>query len=111
LLGRSLPLIGLEIRVSAAKGTAPARLASFHVEVILPEIDERHQQGLLRAVKTCLIHNTLKTPRRLNSRFLSDREIRERQRKRVTTFSVCFAHAAMRKGLWSVGVDQRNTRR
>jgi len=61
LRARSLPLTDLEIRVSAAKGTDPARLASFHVEVTLPGIDERHQQGLLRAVKTCLIHNTLKT--------------------------------------------------
>jgi len=60
LRARSLPLTDLEIRVSAAKGTGPARLASFFVEVILPGIDERHQQGLLRAVKTCLIHNTLK---------------------------------------------------
>jgi putative redox protein len=59
LRARSLPLIGLEIRVTAAKGSDPARLASFYVEVILPGIDERHQQGLLRAVKTCLIHNTL----------------------------------------------------
>ena len=61
LRARSLSLIGLEIRVTAAKGADPARLASFQVEVTLPGIDERHQQGLLRAVKSCLIHNTLKT--------------------------------------------------
>lgn len=61
LRARSLPLFGLEIRVSAAKGADPPRLASFNVEVILPGIDERHRQGLLRAVRTCLIHNTLKT--------------------------------------------------
>src|SRR5689334_15115817 len=61
LRARSLPPIGLEIRVSAAKGADPPRLASFIVEVILPGIDERHRQGLLRAVKTCLIHNTLQT--------------------------------------------------
>jgi uncharacterized OsmC-like protein len=57
---RSLPLTGLEIHVSAEKGVQPARLTSFRVEISLPEIDERHQQGLLRAVKACLIHNTLK---------------------------------------------------
>ena len=51
----------LEIRVSAAKGTSPARLASFRIEVNVPGIDERHQQGLFRAVKACLIHNTLLT--------------------------------------------------
>jgi uncharacterized OsmC-like protein len=61
LHARNLPLTGLEIWVSASKATNPARLASFRVEVNLPGIEERHQQGLLRAVKACLIHNTLKT--------------------------------------------------
>jgi putative redox protein len=61
LRARSLPLTGLEIDVFAEKGTNPARLASFRVEVRLPELEERHKQGLLRAVKACLIHNTLKT--------------------------------------------------
>jgi uncharacterized OsmC-like protein len=56
---RSLSAEDMEIRVSAAKGTGPARLASFRIEVNVPGIDERHQQGLFRAVKTCLIHNTL----------------------------------------------------
>jgi len=58
---RSLSAADLEIRVSAAKGSSPARLASFRIEVNVPGIDERHQQGLFRAVKTCLIHNTLLT--------------------------------------------------
>jgi putative redox protein len=61
LRARSLPLTGLEIRVFAEKGTHPARLASFRIEVGLPEIEDRHRQGLLRAVKACLIHNTLTT--------------------------------------------------
>ena len=61
LRARSLPLTGLEIDVVAEKGTNPARLASFRVEVKLPELEERHKQGLERAVKACLIHNTLKT--------------------------------------------------
>jgi putative redox protein len=60
LQARKLPLTGLEIQVSASKDINPARLASFHVEVNIPGIEERHQQGLLRAVKTCIIHNTLK---------------------------------------------------
>jgi uncharacterized OsmC-like protein len=59
LRARSLPLTGLEIHVFAEKGTSPARLASFHVEVRLAELDERYQAGMLRAVKACLIHNTL----------------------------------------------------
>ena len=59
LHARWLDATDLEIRVSASKGTAPARLATFRVEVNVPGIDERHQEGLWRAVKTCLIHNTL----------------------------------------------------
>jgi uncharacterized OsmC-like protein len=61
LLTRSLSATDLGIRVSAAKGTNPARLAAFRIEVNVPGIDERHRQGILRAVKTCLIHNTLLT--------------------------------------------------
>ncbi len=59
LRARSLPLTGLQVHVSAEKGTQPARLASFRVEVDITGLEERHQQGLLRAVKACLIHNTL----------------------------------------------------
>jgi uncharacterized OsmC-like protein len=56
---RSLPVAGLEVRVSAEKALGPARLASFDIEVTVPEVEERHKEGVLRAVKSCLIHNTL----------------------------------------------------
>ena len=56
---RSLPTKGLEVRVTAEKATGPARLASFRVEVTVADLDPRHEAGMLRAVKTCLIHNTL----------------------------------------------------
>ena len=56
---RSLPDAGLEVRVSAEKAAAPARLDSFRIEVTAPPLDARHEEGLLRAVKACLIHNTL----------------------------------------------------
>jgi uncharacterized OsmC-like protein len=49
----------LTVRVSAEKATQPPRLASFTVEVEAPDVDPRHQDGLLRSVKACLIHNTL----------------------------------------------------
>jgi hypothetical protein len=49
----------LEVRVKAEKAQQPARLASFHIEVSTPSLDERHQAGVLRATKACLIHNTL----------------------------------------------------
>lgn len=56
---RGLSSAGLEVRVTAEKATAPARLAAFRVEVTVPDLDSRHEAGILRAVKACLIHNTL----------------------------------------------------
>jgi putative redox protein len=63
LNARHLPAGDLKVRVSAEKEVSPARLASFMIEVEAPGLKadqaERHHAGLLRAVKTCLIHNTL----------------------------------------------------
>lgn len=56
---RHLPAEDLLVRVSAEKAQQPARLASFHIEATAPDLDERHQAGMLHAVKACLIHNTL----------------------------------------------------
>jgi len=59
---RGLPEDGIEVRVDAEKASGPARLGSFAIKVSTPELEERHRQGLLRAVKSCLIHNTLLHP-------------------------------------------------
>ncbi len=56
---RNLPAEGLEVRVVAEKLTGPARLDGFKIEVKLPGLDAQHEAGVLRAVKHCLIHNTL----------------------------------------------------
>jgi len=56
---RHLAASDLSVRVTAEKTKSPARLASFLIEVTAPSLDERHQAGILRAVKSCLIHNTL----------------------------------------------------
>jgi len=56
---RSLAADGLSIHVRAEKLKQPARLGNFHVEVSMPGLDPRHEDGMLRAVKSCLIHNTL----------------------------------------------------
>jgi uncharacterized OsmC-like protein len=56
---RGLPAGGLEVKVSAEKAKQPARLGSFRIEVLAPELDARHEAGILRAVKACLVHNTL----------------------------------------------------
>jgi putative redox protein len=56
---RRLPAADLKVLVTAEKVLQPARLASFRIEVTAPGLDDRHQAGMLRAVKACLIHNTL----------------------------------------------------
>jgi uncharacterized OsmC-like protein len=56
---RSLPTEGLEVKVSAEKAAQPARLGKFRIELTVPELDAKHEDGVLRAVKACLIHNTL----------------------------------------------------
>jgi uncharacterized OsmC-like protein len=61
LRARSLSATGLHVYVAAEKGGQPARLTSFRIEVDLPGLEEKHRQGVLRAVKACLIHNTLTT--------------------------------------------------
>lgn len=59
---RGLSTDGLEVRVTAEKAAAPARLASFRIAVTVPDLDPRHEAGILRAVHACLIHNTLMHP-------------------------------------------------
>ncbi|HXP84482.1 MAG TPA: OsmC family protein [Bryobacteraceae bacterium] len=59
LKARSLHVEGLNVRVTANKATSPARLTQFRIEVTAPGLDSHHEAGILRAVKACLIHNTL----------------------------------------------------
>ena len=59
LKARSLHVEGLNVRVTANKATAPARLTQFRIEVNAPGLESHYEAGILRAVKTCLIHNTL----------------------------------------------------
>jgi putative redox protein len=62
LQARSLPTEGLAVRVVAEKATHPVRLGSFRIEVTAPGLEPRHHEGILRAVKLCLVHNTLLHP-------------------------------------------------
>ena len=59
LKARHLPAEDLQVRVSAEKAQQPARLDRFKIEVETHGLDQRHQDGILRAAKACLIHNTL----------------------------------------------------
>ena len=56
---RRVPAEDLKVRVTGQNAAQPARLALFEIEVTAIGLDERHQAGILRAVKACLIHNTL----------------------------------------------------
>ena len=56
---RKLSAAGLQVRVSAEKSAAPARISKFKIEVIIPDLAPDHEAGVQRAVKACLIHNTL----------------------------------------------------
>lgn len=59
LKARGLPADELIVRVTAEKALKPARLERFRIEIEIRELDARHQEGVLRAAKACLIHNTL----------------------------------------------------
>ena len=59
---RSLPVDGLEVRVTAEKARHPDRLDSFRITVQVSDLEPKRQEGLLRAVKLCLVHNTLLNP-------------------------------------------------
>jgi len=57
---RRLPVEGLGVQVVAGKAADPPRLANFRITVEAPAAsDDRHREGVLRAIKKCLIHNTL----------------------------------------------------
>lgn len=56
---RGLPAGGLQVRVTADKAQRPARLDPFQIEISVPELEDHHRDGVLRAAKACLIHNTL----------------------------------------------------
>jgi uncharacterized OsmC-like protein len=60
LKARNLANGGVEVTVTAEKLKCPARLGSFKIEVDCPvALTEEQQQGMVRSVHSCLIHNTL----------------------------------------------------
>ena len=62
LKSRKLPVEGLTVEVSAEKLKGPARLGDFRIEVTAPDLPAGHESMLLRAVRSCLIHNPLMNP-------------------------------------------------
>ena len=60
---RNLSTEDVNIRVTADKAMNPPRIGSIRIEVDSAFADdERHRDGLRRAVEKCLIHNTLLHP-------------------------------------------------
>jgi putative redox protein len=59
LEGRKLATGGLQVRVIAEKAAQPARIGAFRIELTVPDLDPADEAGIMRAVKACLIHNTL----------------------------------------------------
>jgi putative redox protein len=63
---RNLAETGVEVSVTAEKLLKPARLGNFHVNLLIPvELDPKHNEGLIRAVHLCLVHNTLLSPQEI----------------------------------------------
>jgi uncharacterized OsmC-like protein len=62
---RGLPADDVEVHVSAEKGARPVRLESLVIDVIAPGLNQRHRDGVLRAVDACLLKHTLQIPPRI----------------------------------------------
>jgi len=67
LRARNLPLEGLEVRISGAKGGRPLRLTEVSIAVETPALavtglDASRHVGLRRAVESCLLHQTFLNP-------------------------------------------------
>jgi len=60
LKARQLSSEGLTVKVEAGKAAQPARMDNFRIVIEVPGLDEpRHRDGVIRAARNCLIHNTM----------------------------------------------------
>ncbi len=60
LTARKLSTTGLTVKVEAGKAAQPARMDNFRLVIEVPGLeDPRHRDGVIRAAKNCLIHNTM----------------------------------------------------
>lgn len=65
LRARNLALDDVELRVTAEKGGHPARLVELGIEVHAPGLSTHQHEGLIKAVRACLLHRTLLNPPRV----------------------------------------------
>lgn len=57
---RGLSTAGLVVKVEAGKAAQPSRMDQFQILIEVPGLaDEKHREGVIRAAKNCLVHNTL----------------------------------------------------
>jgi uncharacterized OsmC-like protein len=57
---RQLSVEGLVVKVEAGKAAQPARMDNFRIFIDVPGLnDARHREGIVRAAKNCLVHNTM----------------------------------------------------
>lgn len=60
---RKLADSGVEVSVAADKLRQPARVGNFRIEVLCPvPLTPDQEQGMMRSVHQCLVHNTLLNP-------------------------------------------------
>lgn len=60
---RNLSQDGLEVSVTAEKLKQPGRVGNFRIKVQCPvELTPEQEEGLMRSVHHCTIHNTLLSP-------------------------------------------------
>jgi uncharacterized OsmC-like protein len=60
---RNLDVSGVEVTVNAEKLKQPARIGNFRIQVLCPTaLTEEQEQGMMRSVHHCLVHNTLLNP-------------------------------------------------
>jgi uncharacterized OsmC-like protein len=60
LKARQLKTTGLVVKVEAGKAAQPPRMDNFRIFIDIPGLDDlRHREGVIRAAKNCLIHNTM----------------------------------------------------
>jgi uncharacterized OsmC-like protein len=59
---RNLAQAGVEVSVTAEKLKQPARLGNFLIHIVCPVSLTEQNEGLMRSVPHCLVHNTLLTP-------------------------------------------------
>lgn len=59
LESRNLPASAVEMKINSEKSDSPGRLADITIDVDAPGLAPRTREGLLRAVQTCLLSQTL----------------------------------------------------